>query len=196
MVNEEHAQKMAKAMNLKELRMQCRARGITPAGGREALAERLVENMLTTGDFDLKADPETGVLLKLPGFDAPSGSSNNYSRPDGQNVGNFMTDRPTSRVLAPPGGGSNVCLGTDEEAAPAARAAPAAEHPRAAPASLHPAVEAKVSVGAVPGGGLDLGKGGNNYSRPGGQNVGNFITDKPTSKVLAPPGGSSSVFFG
>lgn len=28
----------------------------------------------------------------------------------------------------------------------------------------------------------------NNYSRPSGQNVGNFITDKPSSRVLAPPG--------
>ena len=37
----------------------------------------------------------------------------------------------------------------------------------------------------------------NNYSRPGGQqNVGNFITDKPSSRVLAPPGGSSQIQFG
>ncbi len=34
---------------------------------------------------------------------------NNYARPNGmQNVGNFLTDRPSSRVLAPPGGGSQV----------------------------------------------------------------------------------------
>jgi SPIRAL1-like protein len=36
---------------------------------------------------------------------------NNYVRPEGQNVGNFITDRPSSRVLAPPGGGSNISLG-------------------------------------------------------------------------------------
>ena len=36
---------------------------------------------------------------------------NNYVRPEGQNVGNFITDRPSSRVLAPPGGGSNITLG-------------------------------------------------------------------------------------
>lgn len=30
----------------------------------------------------------------------------------------------------------------------------------------------------------------NNYSRPSGQNVGNFITEKPSSRVLAPPGGA------
>lgn len=33
---------------------------------------------------------------------------NNYVRPEGQNVGNFVTDRPSSRVLAPPGGHSCV----------------------------------------------------------------------------------------
>ena len=35
-------------------------------------------------------------------------SVNNYTRPEGQNVGNFMTDRSSSRVLAPPGGKSSV----------------------------------------------------------------------------------------
>ena len=37
----------------------------------------------------------------------------------------------------------------------------------------------------------------NNYSRPNGmQNVGNFITDRPSSKVLAPPGGHCQISFG
>ena len=36
---------------------------------------------------------------------------NNYVRPEGQNVGNYLTDRPSSRVLAPPGGGSSISLG-------------------------------------------------------------------------------------
>jgi SPIRAL1-like protein len=36
---------------------------------------------------------------------------NNYVRPEGQNVGNFITDRPSSRVLAPPGGGTSISLG-------------------------------------------------------------------------------------
>ena len=35
----------------------------------------------------------------------------------------------------------------------------------------------------------------NNYARPGGQNVGNFLTDKPSSRVLAPPGGGSQVRY-
>ena len=40
---------------------------------------------------------------------------NNYNRSEGQNVGNFITDKPSSRVLAPPGGGSQICFGTWEE---------------------------------------------------------------------------------
>ena len=35
-------------------------------------------------------------------------SNNNYARASGQNVGNFITDKPSSRVLAPPGGKSNT----------------------------------------------------------------------------------------
>ncbi len=40
-----------KHLMLKDLRIQCRARGITPAGSREALIERLKEHMLDTNDL-------------------------------------------------------------------------------------------------------------------------------------------------
>lgn len=39
---------------------------------------------------------------------------NNFSRPEGQNVGNFLGDRPSSRVLAAPGGKSSMSLGHAE----------------------------------------------------------------------------------
>ena len=42
---------VVKHLMLKDLRIQCRARGITPAGGREALLERLNAHMLDTGDL-------------------------------------------------------------------------------------------------------------------------------------------------
>lgn len=45
------------------------------------------------------------------GGGSPNGGSNNYSRPSGQNVGNFLTDRNSSRVLAPPGGASQISFG-------------------------------------------------------------------------------------
>ena len=41
--------------------------------------------------------------------DAPAG--NNYHRPSGQNVGNFLTARNSSRVSAPPGGASQITFG-------------------------------------------------------------------------------------
>ena len=41
---------VVKPLLLKDLRVQCRARGISPAGSREALADRLKDHMLVTGD--------------------------------------------------------------------------------------------------------------------------------------------------
>lgn len=83
---------------------------------------------------------------------------NNYSRPEGQNVGNFISDRPTSRVLAAPGGASSIVFGEDS--------APAAQAPRTgrAPGALAPSSDHQMSS--------------NNYSRPDGQNCGNFLTDR------------------
>jgi SPIRAL1-like protein len=43
--------------------------------------------------------------------DATAGVTNNYARPSGQNTGNFLTDKPSSRVLAPPGGRTSITLG-------------------------------------------------------------------------------------
>jgi len=53
-----------------------------------------------------------------------TGTGNNYSRPDGQNVGNFLGDRPSSRVLAAPGGKSNFSFGDN---APPGQLPPASE---------------------------------------------------------------------
>ncbi|KAL1211364.1 Protein SPIRAL1-like 3 [Cardamine amara subsp. amara] len=36
------------------------------------------------------------------------GSPNNYFRSEGQNCGNFLTDRPSTKVHAAPGGGSSL----------------------------------------------------------------------------------------
>lgn len=42
---------VAKCLGLKDLRVQCRARGISPAGNKDTLVERLVENMVATKDL-------------------------------------------------------------------------------------------------------------------------------------------------
>ncbi len=136
------------------------------------------------------------------GEDIPSGSSiagvssddlahgaaqNNYNRAGGQNVGNFLTDRPTSRVLAAPGGGSSISFGDYKE--------PAAQFTPSKGAAV---AERPMSASTGPGGLASIGQanGNNNYARPGGQNVGNFLTDRSSSRVLAPPGGASSITFG
>ncbi|XP_072972570.1 protein SPIRAL1-like 3 isoform X2 [Typha angustifolia] len=38
----------------------------------------------------------------------PGSHANNYRRADGQNSGNFITDRPSTKVHAAPGGGSSL----------------------------------------------------------------------------------------
>lgn len=59
------------------------------------------------------------VIGKTPAIQ-PDGSAtgNNYYRSEGQNVGNFLTDRPSSRVLAPPGGGSQISFGGENAQSP------------------------------------------------------------------------------
>jgi SPIRAL1-like protein len=104
---------------------------------------------------------------------------NNYTRAEGQNVGNFLTDRPSSRVLAAPGGGSSIVFGSDGDSAPVQRATGRARVPP--PGSL---------------GSADSNFATNNYARPDGQNVGNFLTDRKAVKVHAPPGGASQITFG
>ncbi|KAF5835602.1 hypothetical protein DUNSADRAFT_7150 [Dunaliella salina] len=179
---------------LKDLRIQCRARGLTPAGGQEALRERLKEHMLATGDFTLKDEQGKTIIPDQIRAEVDR-VTNNYARPDGQNVGNYLTDRNTSRVLAPPGGHSQISLGGDEPA-PAPRPAPMAPPPAMvnppaaeAPAPAAPAMHAQREA-------FHDANVNNNYSRPAGQNVGNFLTDRNSSRVLAPPGGASQITFG
>ncbi|CAK9234074.1 unnamed protein product [Sphagnum troendelagicum] len=47
-----------------------------------------------------------------PELQSPAGllgrNFNNYHRADGQNTGNFITDRPSTKVHAAPGGGSSL----------------------------------------------------------------------------------------
>ncbi|KAJ7953927.1 Protein SPIRAL1-like [Quillaja saponaria] len=51
--------------------------------------------------------PQVDIKKQIPAG-IHSTSSNNYMRADGQNTGNFLTDRPTTKVHAAPGGGSSL----------------------------------------------------------------------------------------
>lgn len=108
---------LIKPLMIKDLRIQCRTRGLNPGGAKETLIDRLKKHMLETGDFTLMSDvpvelrEEERPQSNVAGSCCGGALKNNYVRPEGQNVGNFITDRPSSRVLAPPGGGSKISLG-------------------------------------------------------------------------------------
>jgi SPIRAL1-like protein len=55
-----------------------------------------------------KTVEDSGSLVDMGGQNKMGRSSNNYHRADGQNTGNFITDRPTTKVHAAPGGGSSL----------------------------------------------------------------------------------------
>ena len=106
-VNVYKVDEQLKKMLLKDLRGELRAHGLSPAGSKDTLLERLKEHFDNTG---------TGIMTEAfkPVYDNPAMErrpSNNYHRPEGQNVGNFLTDRNSSKVLAPPGGKSSFSLG-------------------------------------------------------------------------------------
>ncbi|XP_050376776.1 protein SPIRAL1-like 3 [Argentina anserina] len=54
------------------------------------------------------AAPPPEVINKETPAGVPGNTSNNYFRADGQNRGNFLTDRPSTKVHAAPGGGSSL----------------------------------------------------------------------------------------
>ena len=93
-----------KAMLHGDLRALCRAHGLSPAGAKETLVERIVQAMHCG---------KVRVMVDNKGACGVSSVGNNYGRAEGQNVGNFMTGRNSSRVLAPPGGGSSFSLAND-----------------------------------------------------------------------------------
>ena len=53
------------------------------------------------------AAPSTDAPKQIPAGIQGS-QKNNYYRADGQNTGNFLTDRPSTKVHAAPGGGSSL----------------------------------------------------------------------------------------
>jgi SPIRAL1-like protein len=97
-----------RGMMLKDLRTFCRRHGLNPAGSREALMERAREAIEGGACEDVVEDRgASGTVTTREGGER----GNNYGRSSGQNVGNFLTERKTSRVLREPGGGSSFVFG-------------------------------------------------------------------------------------
>ncbi|XP_061366520.1 protein SPIRAL1-like 3 isoform X2 [Gastrolobium bilobum] len=83
-------------------------RGISSGGGQSSLgylfgSEETASNV-QTGIPSVTSPPiDKGIPAGIPG-----NLKNNYHRADGQNCGNFLTDRPSTKVHAAPGGGSSL----------------------------------------------------------------------------------------
>jgi hypothetical protein len=96
-------------------------------------------------------------------------SSNVYANGSNQNGGNVITDKRITRVHAPPGGRQTFSIATmmasDEQSSLPLNCAPTKAH----------AVSSNV------------------FANGANQNSGNFLTDKPTTRVRAPPGGVSTL---
>jgi len=130
------------------------------------------------------------------------GSSNAFANGANQNCGNVLTDRSSTRLHAPPGGGSSFSLGwggADDRFADTRRAparAPARDYqPPARESAYQPAPyrQPKADDYAF---GANARHGSNAYANGANQNCGNFITDRSTTRLHAPPGGRSSISFG
>ena len=127
-------------------------------------------------------------------------SSNAYATGSNQNAGNFITDRPTTRVHAPPGGRSQISFGS--VMAPD-RAITHSGMTRDALLSLKnkkvakPVTQSTVAPKVSASNNTTTARiSSNAYATGSNQNSGNFITDRPTTRVHAPPGGKSSIMFG
>ena len=96
--------------------------------------------------------------------------------------------RTSSRVLEEPGGKSSVHLGWDS---PKRKVQKTGEKKEFMSESSNVYAKEEKEVSCNP-----MAVSSNLYANGNSQNTGNFLTDRPTSKVSQPPGGKSSIQFG
>ena len=132
--------------------------------------------------------PSTSVSIVKKGT-----SANAFATGSNQNCGNFITDRSTTRIHAPPGGRTSISIfgGYAEESK------------KATPVVSKPLVETKKDNVPAPtvvktASPIKTARhvSSNKFATGSNQNCGNFITDRPTTRVHAPPGGRSQITFG
>lgn len=128
-------------------------------------------------------------------------SSNCFANGANQNAGNFITDRPSTRVHCRPGGNSTICLGGDpmpssvqprspqnqRVTTPQGQGRPEVDRPAPAVAAVKPESSGAANRQAVSS---------NVFANGANQNAGNFITDRPSTRVHQGPGGRSSICLG
>jgi len=155
-------------------------------------------------------------------------SSNNYASGSNQNNGNVLTDVPTTRVIKPPGGASNLSFGwaddnvrpnthhrhqDDQEHVEHHRPQSQLQH-----SSMHDFEDCQERMqnnrqsqqqhrtsdfkdqvnrsGVGPVFGQRVRQSSNAFAQGTNQNCGNVISDTPTTRINAPPGGASTLRLG
>uniref|UniRef100_A0A5B6YVL7 Protein SPIRAL1-like 2 n=1 Tax=Davidia involucrata TaxID=16924 RepID=A0A5B6YVL7_DAVIN len=108
---------------MKELKSEKMGRGVSAGGGQSSLGYLFGSGETTNNSQaaekqgqKLTNGPSQKPAAASPPLDnnkqIPAGihgsNANNYLRADGQNCGNFITDRPSTKVHAAPGGGSSL----------------------------------------------------------------------------------------
>ncbi|KAG5237185.1 protein SPIRAL [Salix suchowensis] len=89
-------------------------RGVSAGGGQSSLGYLFgggeLRNLPANNPPPSKpaAAPQPAEINRAVPAGINSSSTNNYMRADGQNAGNFITDRPSTKVHAAPGGGSSL----------------------------------------------------------------------------------------
>jgi SPIRAL1-like protein len=93
-------------------------RGVSSGGGQSSLGYLFGSDAPPPTKPVEKPEPPPQVAPKVAQPAPPaaaaqtegqaSRNSNNYHRADGQNSGNFITDRPSTKVHSAPGGGSSL----------------------------------------------------------------------------------------
>ncbi|CAL4892103.1 unnamed protein product [Urochloa decumbens] len=88
-------------------------RGVSSGGGQSSLgylfgSDEAPKSAEKPAPVQKPTPPSTAEKLKDIPAGIQSSRSNNYMRAEGQNCGNFLTDRPSTKVQAAPGGGSSL----------------------------------------------------------------------------------------
>ncbi|KAI3820889.1 hypothetical protein L1987_08440 [Smallanthus sonchifolius] len=111
-----------------QFKAEIMGRGVSSGGGQSSLdylfgsggeskpatvsAEAAPSEVQVAATTELPAKPAVAVTQQDIAKQIPAGVQssklNNYIRADGQNTGNFLTDRPSTKVHAAPGGGSSL----------------------------------------------------------------------------------------
>ncbi|KAK6128628.1 hypothetical protein DH2020_037618 [Rehmannia glutinosa] len=91
-------------------------RGVSAGGGQSSLGYLFGGNAEAPGPQAPQKEPINEPSAASPQVDNskqtppgnPGYATNNYFRADGQNCGNFITERPSTKVHAAPGGNSSL----------------------------------------------------------------------------------------